>query len=162
MLANYSLWNLLNQSDYAPVFTEGTEQARRTLAPVEASVIMPGFNYNYSVFETYVVDVSSDPSDPSTSIGTAAFSVQGDVGSQWLVDSNNLLSFQWCEGYSQDLAQELERVRAWWAVMTTDSGMAVNTRMGHWTGDAFVDVAVDAVDGDGRSDVVGRTPTGQG
>ncbi|MGA0039560.1 MAG: LamG-like jellyroll fold domain-containing protein, partial [Pirellulales bacterium] len=147
MLATYSLWNLVNQSDYALVFVEGTEQAGRTLAPVEASVIRPGFNYNYSVFETYVVDVRSDPSDASTSIGTASVSVQGDVGSQWLVDSNNLLNFQWDIGYSQNLNDS-----PWYI---SGQLITVNLPTWGWNNDSPYDISFTAVNGTDASPAVG-------
>ncbi len=106
MLYAYAIYNLVNASDtYALVFEEGTEQGGQDLQPAEGSVIMPGLNYGYAVFETYTIDVRSDPSDAGTSIGTASVITQiDDNDNRYLTDTSGLLSFTYSESYSSNLS----------------------------------------------------------
>lgn len=48
----------------------------------------------------------------------------------------------------------------WWAAMATASGMAVNTRMGRWAEDTYLNVAAGDVNGDGLADILGRGSDG--
>ena len=99
MLAGYSMYNLVNTSDtYALVFEQGTEQAGLAVSPAAGSVIMPGLNYGNAVFETYSIDVRSDPSDAGTSISTASFITQFDDNNNcYLTVTSGLLSFAYSE-----------------------------------------------------------------
>ena len=68
----YSIYNLINKSDFSLVFQDGTQQGVQTLQPAEGSVLTPnGGSYAYSIFETYSIDVRTNPGDSTTSIGTS-------------------------------------------------------------------------------------------
>ena len=87
------------------MFKQGTEQARLAVTPAAGSVIMPGLSYGNAVFETYSIDVRSDPSDAGTSISTASFITQFDDNNNcYLTGTSGMLSFAHSESQSSSLS----------------------------------------------------------
>jgi len=149
MLAAYSIWNIVNSSDdYALVFIAGTEQGGQDLQPAEGGVIMPGFNYGNSIFDTYTIDVRRDPSDATTSIGSASVVTAVDAdGNRYLTDTNGLLSFAYSESYSSNITY------APWYIsgqLTT-----VNLPTWGWSNGSPYDIKFTAVSGTDASPAVG-------
>ena len=101
---NYGMYNIVNYSNtYALVFEQGTEQGGQRLQPSAGSVIMPqgspgGNSYGNAVFETYTIDIRSDPSDAGTSIGKA--SVTPAARSSRRARSSCTLPVAWARGRS--------------------------------------------------------------
>ena len=149
MLAGYAMYNLVNTSDtYALVFEQGTEQAGLAVAPAAGSVIMPGLNYGNAVFETYSIDVRSDPSDAGTSIGTASVITQLDNNdNRYLTDTSGLLSFAYSESYSSDLD------RPPWYI--SGQLISVNLPTWGWNNDSPYDIEFTAVSGTNASPAAG-------
>ena len=149
MLAGYSMYNLVNTSDtYALVFEQGTEQAGLAVSPAAGSVIMPGLNYGNAVFETYSIDVRSDPSDAGTSIGTASVITQfDDNNNRYLTDTSGLLSFAYSESYSSNLDGP-----PWYI---SGQLVSVNLPTWGWNNDSPYDIEFTAVSGTDATPAVG-------
>ena len=149
MLAGYSMYNLVNSSDtYALVFEQGTEQAGLAVSPAAGSVIMPGLNYGNAVFETYSIDVRSDPSDAGTSIGTASVITEfDDSNNRYLTDTSGLLSFAYSESYSSNLDSP-----PWYI---SGQLVTVNLPTWGWNNDSPYDIEFTAVSGTDASPAVG-------
>jgi hypothetical protein len=101
----YSIYNLINKSDFSLVFVDGTQQGVQTLQPAEGSVLTPnGGSYAYSIFDTYSIDVRTNPVDSNTSIGTAAVETRVDSnGNRYLYDTTGLLNFNFSADDSSNL-----------------------------------------------------------
>ena len=149
MLAGYSMYNLVNASDtYALVFEQGTEQAGLAVSPAAGSVIMPGLNYGNAVFETYSIDVRSDPSDAGTSIGTASVITEfDDNNNRYLTDTSGLLSFAYSESYSSNLDGP-----PWYI---SGQLVSVNLPTWGWNNDSPYDIKFTAVSGTNASPAAG-------
>jgi autotransporter-associated beta strand protein len=149
MLYAYSIYNLVNASDtYALVFEEGTEQGGQDLQPAAGSVIMPGLNYGYAVFETYTIDVRRDPSDAGTSIGTASVITQiDDNDNRYLSDTSGLLSFNYSESYSSNISDPPYYI--------SGQLITVNLPTWGWNNDSPYDIEFTAVSGTNATPAVG-------
>lgn len=154
MLYAYAIYNLVNTSDtYALVFEEGTEQGGQDLQPAAGSVIMPngspeGNNYGNAIFETYTIDVRTDPSDASTSIGTASVITQFDAeNNRYLTDTSGLLSFNYSESYSRKITYVPYYI--------TGQLITVNLPTWGWNNDSPYDIEFTAVSGTNATPAVG-------
>jgi hypothetical protein len=149
MLASYAVYNLVNASGtYALVFEQGTEQGGQDLQPAAGSVIMPGLNYGYAVFETYTIDVRRDPSDAGTSIGTASVITQiDDNDNRYLIDTSGLLSFNYSESYSSNISDPPYYI--------SGQLITVNLPTWGWNNDSPYDIEFTAVSGTDATPAVG-------
>ncbi len=101
----FTIYNLVNKSDYGLVFNEGTKQGGQTVQPPSGTTIWPGGNYGYSIFETYTIDVRRDPNNAGSSIGIATVENRVDnSGNRYLYDTQGILNFNYSASDSSNLS----------------------------------------------------------
>ena len=149
----YVAFNLVNQTDYYLVFTEGTAQNGR-LGPSEGTTVAPGLNSPFSIFTTYSVDVRSDASDAGTSIGTASVSTVANSAGYNPADSSGLLTFTYDEEYSTNGAYDpgAPNYPPWY---TNGFLVTLDVETWGWNNTSPYDLELTAVSGAGASPAVG-------
>ena len=152
----YSIYNLINNSEYYLVFLDGTQQGGQDLQPAQPSVLTPnGGSYGYSIFDTYSIDVRTDSGDSTTSIGTAAVETRVDSnGNRYLYDTTGLLNFN----YSADDSSNLNYAPYYIAgqlITVNESTPIPSSTIWGWNNNSPYDIKLTAISGTGASPAVG-------
>lgn len=149
----YAAFNLVNHTDYYLVFSDGTAQGSR-LQPGAGEVLAPGQQFPYSIFDTYAIDVRSDSSDATTSIGTALVSTAANSSGYNPADSTSLLAFTYDADYSANgiYGPPPPNYAPWW---TNGFLVTLDVTTWGWNNTSPYDLEITSVSGPGASPAAG-------